>query len=113
MKTADNQRYSCCICLDDEVKLEDMVTLSCEPIAHRLCAACFESYCESKIKDAEVGADQLVCPMDKCKTPISIHEINGSVSMKIFEKYERFQMSAFGKECDDCQFCPKCNEWFY
>ena len=111
-KQLQYQRYSCCICLDNDVELEDMVTLSCEPIAHRLCAACFENYCESKIKDAEVRAHQLVCPMNNCKTPISIHEIKGNVSAKTFEKYERFQMSAFGKDNDDCRFCPKCNEWF-
>ncbi len=111
-KQLEYQRYSCCICLDDEVKLEDMVTLSCEPLAHRLCQDCFSGYCSSKIKDAEVGVDQLVCPMDKCKTPISVHEIKGSVPAEIFEKYERFQMSAFGKEHEDCRFCPKCNEWF-
>ena len=112
-KQLENQRYSCCICLDDEVKLEDMITLSCEPVAHRLCIDCFSGYCESKIKDAEVGADKLVCPTDKCMTPISIHEIKGGVSTEIFEKYERFQMSAFCQDdSNDCRFCPKCNVWF-
>ena len=111
-KQLDNQRYLCCICLDDEVKLEDMITLSCEPVAHRLCKDCFGGYCESKIREAEVGQDQLVCPTENCKTPISIFEIKSCISVEMFERYERFQMSAFGKESDDCRFCPKCNEWF-
>ncbi len=30
-----NKRYCCGICLDDECAIEDMITLSCQPVGHR------------------------------------------------------------------------------
>jgi Zinc finger, C3HC4 type (RING finger) len=42
----------CVLCLDDEVKIEDMVTLSCD---HRHCRDCFANYLKSKISEKQVS----------------------------------------------------------
>ena len=54
-----NKRYKCVLCLDDDVKIEDMVTLSCD---HRFCRDCLANYLKSKISDALVASSDLICP---------------------------------------------------
>ena len=104
--------YSCGICLSTDVKLSDMLTLSCEPKGHMFCGECFGGYCGSKINDAEVGSGELVCPEVGCKTPVSIHELKAHVSQEQFEKYERFVLKKFAEEnSSNIRTCPKC-EWF-
>jgi hypothetical protein len=105
--------YSCGICLSTDVKLADMLTLSCEPKGHMFCSECFGGYCGSKINDAEVGSGELVCPEVGCQTPISIHELKAHVSAEQFEKYERFVLKKFAEEnSSNMRTCPTCNEWF-
>ena len=111
-KELENRRYKCCLCLDDEVKLEDMITLGCQSEAHRFCLECFSSYCTDKIKDAIVTPDKLICPMPDCNYSISYIELKNNIPETVFEKYESFTMRHFGETSDDCRFCPKCNEWF-
>ena len=45
----DSKRYECKLCFDDDVKLEDMITLSCEDkdetlLGHRFCVECFKRH---------------------------------------------------------------------
>lgn len=64
-------RYSCQICLASDIALEDMVSLSCQPVGHKYCSDCFSGYCGSKISEAQVDAASLVCPAVGCATPIT------------------------------------------
>ena len=109
----DRKQYKCDICQDGDVRLEDMITLSCEPRGHMFCVTCFAGYCSSKINDAAVGSSELVCPAFGCKTPITIHELKSHVSSELFDKFERFTMKSYCEnESNNCRYCPKCSEWF-
>jgi ariadne-1 len=99
--------YECGIC-GDEHPIEDMLTLQCD---HRFCKGCFLLFCEHKIKEAAVKADQLACPCDDCDKDISIHELRANLPEELFSKYERHRLRAFAKD-SNARFCPKCQEWF-
>jgi len=88
----DAQDFSCGLCLADDLKLDQMITLSCEPVGHRFCTECFQGYCKSKISEAQVSTSSLHCPSLGCKTPITIHEMKAHLSEEDFEKYERFTL---------------------
>lgn len=104
-----NRRYKCEICLDDDCKIEDMVTLSCD---HRHCRDCFANYLNSKISEARVAASDLVCPSVGCGTPITNQEMKANVSNDVYEKYDRFMLKQFCQDNPNYRACPHCNEWF-
>jgi hypothetical protein len=104
-----NKRYKCEICLDDECKIEDMVTLSCD---HRHCRDCFAGYLNSKISDAQVAASDLICPSVGCGTQITNQEMKANVSNEVYEKYDRFMLKQFCQDNPNYRACPHCNEWF-
>jgi len=99
----------CSTCLDVH-SMENMVTLSCEPIPHRFCVDCFSSYCRLKINEAQVCPDSFYCPFIDCKTPITVEEVRAHVSEVDFLKYERFLLK---KVCEKNRWraCPRC-DWF-
>lgn len=99
----DNQVFKCGICLSDDIRLIDMITLSCEPNSHRFCKECFTNYCESKINEAEISKDTLICPEFKCTTPITIFELRSNITDELFDKYERFTMRSYGED-NDCRY---------
>lgn len=112
----DARRYTCMLCLDNDVDLNAMLSLSCD---HKFCCECFSRFCESKIGENAVGEDSFVCPFgsvatkDKCTQPVTIHEIKNNVTQELFDKYERFCLKTFAeRHSDTMRFCPKCNEWF-
>jgi len=108
----ESKEYKCDLCLSSDVKLEQMITLSCEPIGHRYCIDCFTGYCKSKISEAQVSSSSLHCPSVGCKHPITIFELQAHLSNEDFEKYERFTLRKIGEDDENCRFCPRCQEWF-
>jgi hypothetical protein len=107
----ENKRYFCGICLSRDVSLNDMVTLSCQPVGHRFCSECFEGYCSSKVNDGQVDSSSLVCPSVGCNTCITPHELKANVSPETYAKYEKFTLHAVCKD-NDWKCCPHCNDWF-
>ena len=103
-----NRKYLCGICLDDDVKLEDMVSLSCQPVAHKYCKECFIDYCSSKINER---ITEIYCPEIKCKCEITFWELEGNLPAEVMKKYERFSIR---NVCERNGYihCPRCNEWF-
>jgi hypothetical protein len=112
-RTADlmNKRYECMICLDNECRIEDMITLSCQPVGHRFCNECFSGYCANKINEALVTSKDLICPAENCKHPIDINELKAHVTEEVFEKFDRFMLKNYCQE-NSFRTCPHCNEWF-
>ena len=103
-----NKRYKCGICLDDEVSIEDMITLTCD---HRFCIDCFKGYCSNKIGEAQVSQKDLVCPETGCKDSLTIDELKGHLDSDILAKYERFMLQGFAEE-QGLLFCPTSCGWF-
>lgn len=114
-KAIVEKTFTCPVCMTN-YPAEDMITLSCEPIAHRFCKECFTGYCDSKISQDEVLSNQLSCPAlcegnKPCGTPITIFEIKANISEELYIKYERFSTRAYC-ESQNFQRCPNCNEWY-
>ena len=103
-----SRKYYCGICLDNDVKLEDMVSLSCQPIAHKYCRDCFIDYCSNKISER---ITDIHCPEVKCRCEITFWELQGNLPADIMKKYERFSIR---NVCEQNGYihCPRCNEWF-
>lgn len=97
--------------ISQDIALEDMVTLSCQPVGHRFCLDCFGDYCIAKISEAQVDARSLVCPSVGCMTPITPHELKAHVSAEIFARFERFTLRSLCEE-NNWKSCPRCNVWF-
>jgi len=108
-----NKVYTCAVCLDPEVKLEDMVSLCCVPKAHKFCSDCFVGFCTSKIAEGQVKSKDLKCPIPDCDTVITVHEMKAHLPENVFAKYERFMLKDFAEENSEMfKWCPACNEWF-
>jgi hypothetical protein len=75
------------------------------------CRECFGDYCISKISEAQVDRESLVCPATECKTPITPHELKANVSAETYARFERFTLRQLCKDCD-WKCCPHCNNWF-
>lgn len=113
--TTAEPEFDCPICMC-EYPASEMITLACEPVAHRMCTDCFEQYCTSKIKEDQVDTDQLICParLDNnkvCGTAITAFELKAHLPTEIFEKYERFITRSYC-EHEKLSRCPKCNTWY-
>lgn len=81
--------FRCPLCLED-LGPDEARELDC---AHKLCASCLEGYLESKIMEAHVAEDELVCPIPDCRTEITRMQIEGATAgTLVWEKYLDFRM---------------------
>lgn len=109
-KELNKIQYMCSICRYPHF-LNEMISLSCQPIGHKFCKDCFQGYCTSKINDNDITEQSLKCPELNCKTAITYDEIKANVSNETFTKFELFGIKNLSQECNFLT-CPKCNEWF-
>lgn len=101
------RKYACPLCLDDDVRLEDIITLTCD---HRICLSCFQRLCTTKINEAEVTEDHLCCHL--CREPFSYPLLKANLDAVTYLKLERFQLKVFiDDERNGLRYCPKCNEY--
>jgi hypothetical protein len=87
-------QYKCAICLGDDFNLDEMVSLSCQPIGHKYCSDCFVGYCSSKINDGTVTDSDLVCPAPGCGEPVTIHELEAHLSSEQITRYHRLLLKS-------------------
>ena len=52
-----------------------MVSLSCQPVAHKYCRECFIDYCSDKINES---ITEIYCPEVKCNCEITFWELEGN-----------------------------------
>lgn len=131
---ARRHEFECPLCFDKGLP-DDAIALDCD---HRLCHECFKNYLESKISEAQVAEDELVCPIPNCKTEITVPQIEGATfRTPLWDKFLQFRMNMWrpgsgsnivecptlncGKfvvpidfkfvTCPVCnkEFCPKCS----
>jgi len=129
-------QFECPLCFDKGSR-DGAIELDCD---HRLCETCFHNYLSSKITEAQVSDDELVCPMPGCGTKITVEQIQGSTGgTPLWDKFLQFRMNVWQPGQDDeimvdcptpncgrflvpshykfvkcplckLQFCPKCGE---
>ncbi|CAE8690231.1 unnamed protein product, partial [Polarella glacialis] len=82
--------FQCPLCLS-EVGRDGAIELDCE---HKMCLRCFQSYLESKIREAQVAHDELVCPMPGCRVEITVAQVEGAIAgTPLLEKFWQFRMN--------------------
>lgn len=97
-RSAQRFLVQCPVCFDDG-DLEESVALDCD---HKLCAGCFKRYLESKIGEAQVAEDELVCPIPRCGTAITTAQVQGAVGgTELWEKFLQFRFSLWRPGPDD------------
>lgn len=122
--------FQCPLCLDHS-RRDEAIELDCD---HKFCAPCFRAYLESKIQDAQVAEDELICPIPDCRKGITVLQVEGAVTgTPLWDKFLQFRArlwrpaSADGAIVDcptpgcgqfvvppDAEFvqCPVCNRDF-
>jgi len=128
--------FECPLCFDT-IARDEAIELDCD---HKLCVTCFRAYLESKISEAQVADDELVCPIPSCRTEITVAQIEGATRTSgLWDKFLQFRMnlwqpgSSDGKivacptpecgrfvvpanveivQCPVCsrEFCPRCGQ---
>jgi hypothetical protein len=94
--------FRCCVCLDEEVDIEDKFDL--DHLDHCVCRGCATSYIETAVKDRHLP---IKCLYDNCEVILS--------EMKCFEvlqeNLQRLYLEMSGRPTQDSQFrqCPKPN----
>jgi len=112
-RSADAKRhvFQCPVCLFDG-SLDEAIEFDC---SHKLCSTCFSSYLESKIMEAQVSAEELVCPIPGCKTEITVAQVQGATADgPLWEKFLYFRMNQWvpesGERIIECP-TPDCSKF--
>eukprot|EP00930_Biecheleria_cincta_P087427 TRINITY_DN7665_c0_g1_i1.p1 TRINITY_DN7665_c0_g1~~TRINITY_DN7665_c0_g1_i1.p1 ORF type:complete len:554 (-),score=92.93 TRINITY_DN7665_c0_g1_i1:154-1815(-) len=93
--------FACPLCLE-QVARDGSIELDC---SHGFCTECFRSYLTSKIREAQVADDELVCPLPDCKTEITVAQVQGAVEgSELWDKFLGFRQSLF--ENGNIVACP-------
>jgi len=104
------RRVDCPVCME-QVELESCVTLDCE---HPMCTDCFSNYLTGKIEGGEVGDEQLVCPIQDCRTAITALQVEAAVGREIYERFLRYRIDQWQPEDDSRRVqCPSPNCAFF
>merc|ERR1712216_501942 len=83
-------QFTCPLCFD-EAHFDDGIALDCD---HRLCVECFKNYLTSRISEAQVADDELICPIPKCETQITVTQIEGATKGdSLWDKFLQFRMN--------------------
>lgn len=99
-------QFDCPLCLLSHDR-EEGIELDCQ---HRLCVTCFHAYLQSKITDAQVAEDELVCPIPDCKTEITTAQVEGGThGTDLWDKFLSFRFKAWTPSAEDGVIvqCPK------
>jgi len=105
-RLAQHMQFECPLCFD-KGRRDEAIELDCD---HRLCQECFRNYLDSKIMEAQVAEDELVCPIPACKTEITVAQIEGATGgTALWEKFLQFRMNIWRPRSGEGTFveCPK------
>lgn len=65
--------FQCPLCFDTAAYSQS-VELDC---LHRFCSACFSNMLELKIREKRVQAEELLCPMPRCRCEVTVPQVEG------------------------------------
>jgi hypothetical protein len=92
------RQFDCPLCLLTHDR-DEGIELDCQ---HRLCTECFHAYLQSKITDAQVAEDELVCPIPGCKTEITTAQVEGGThGTDLWDKFLSFRMKMWVPQKED------------
>lgn len=97
-------QFNCPICFDDHPDGSG-TELDC---GHHFCKGCFFGYLESKITEAQVADEELVCPMPGCARQLAVAQVEGATGgTALWEKFLHFRMNLWQPEGDEVLVdCP-------
>jgi len=92
------RQFDCPLCLLTHDR-DEGIELDCQ---HRLCVTCFHAYLQSKITDAQVAEDELVCPIPDCKTEITTAQVEGGThGTDLWDKFLSFRLKMWTPQEED------------
>lgn len=99
--------FSCPICMMD-CDPDEGYTLSC---THSFCAACVGQYAAIKVKDGEVSQQQLICPSEDCKAPLTAGDVEGVLThaengAELWSKFDQFRLTRYVEQEETSHYCP-------
>ena len=99
--------FDCPICMMD-CEPDEGYTLSC---THSFCAACVGQYVAIKVKDGEIAQQQLVCPAEDCKAPLSAFDVEGVLThaengAELWSKFDEFRLTRYVEQEETSHHCP-------
>ena len=104
---ADNRRFECSMCMDDDVCREDILTLGCN---HRFCRDCLKFYVKLKLKEKNVSEEDLCCPERGCNVSIDVHIIESLLSSEQYQEFLDLKLrKIYANETREARECPKCS----
>ena len=86
------QPQACIICLDEDVKPDELFTLRCH---HGVCKDCWKGYIRVGL-DSGTGGQAIVktCPAEGCTMPLTLNEVS-ILAPELMEKYEQRLLESF------------------
>ena len=99
--------FDCPICMMD-CEPDEGYTLSC---THSFCAACVGQYTAIKVKDGEISQQQLVCPSEDCKAPLTAFDVQGVLTHaengpELWLKFDQFRLTRYVEQEETSHHCP-------
>lgn len=104
--------FDCPLCIE-RYTIDQGIELDCK---HSLCVECFKNYLESKIKEAQVAEDELICPIPKCKREITVAQVEGAMAgSPLWDKFLHFRMNLWRPTDEEGRIVecptPDCNRF--
>eukprot|EP00831_Metopus_contortus_P036504 TRINITY_DN28873_c0_g1_i1.p1 TRINITY_DN28873_c0_g1~~TRINITY_DN28873_c0_g1_i1.p1 ORF type:complete len:187 (+),score=25.75 TRINITY_DN28873_c0_g1_i1:222-782(+) len=96
----------CPICLMEYDLEKDIILLEC---GHLICKYCLKHYLETKIKEHQVTEEELICPLQDCRTTISDVVIINLISNSYYEKMVRVRLRSLEGKNEFYKYCPDCD----
>ena len=101
LKATSSQNRKCEICMDDDLKAEEMLAMPC---GHEFCLECWEGYIKSKIDDGP-SCILATCPQVGCNEIVTEEEV-AKVAPDLLEKFENYQLRNFVDLNGTSRWCP-------
>ena len=97
----NNNNRTCDICIEDNLKPEEMMTMPC---GHEFCIDCWKGFIQSKIDDGP-SCILATCPQVGCEEIITEEEV-ARAAPDILSKFESYQLRNFVEVNGTSRWCP-------
>ena len=103
-----NSTLYCKICFQN-LPQDAFINLTCQ---HYFCRQCLVALWTDNIKSKMIDETIIKCPEEECNTPINYYILKRTLSLEIFEEYDKRKMGSVvvtEKNKERTISCPKCN----